>query len=172
LRKVQNGLRQHVNKFADENSRLGKNVDELKVNVFCFKETEQRLKDVTDDQNLNVNALVKLVHESQRIIDEKKELILRGIEMDLMSTLLKADRDDSGVYSQTEIKRLVIYMRGLPAVEINEELLAEALKNENGIVSMMKLVRDISKAGNQEGDHIFVIDTENEELQHRVLEKV
>ena len=165
-------MRQDVNKFADENGRLGKNVDELKVKVFCFKETEQRLKDVTDDQNLNVNALVKLVHESQRIIDEKKKVILRGIEVDLMNTLLKADRDDSGKYSHSEIKRLVIYLKGLPAVEVNEGLLTEALKNENCMVSIMNLVRDISKAGDQEGDHIFVIDTENEELHRRVLEKV
>ena len=169
---VQNKLRKDVNRFASENLNLGKHVDHIKVKVFMVQETEQRLKDVTKDQDLNVKKLIETVQQNKAILDAKRKTILLGIEEDLMEVLLKSDRDDSGDYTEREIKRMEIYMRGLPAVEVNEALLRKAIQNKNAIVSIMNLVRDIGLEGLQEGDRIFAIDTDNEELQAKILEEV
>lgn len=150
---MQNALRYEVAKFSNENKRLGKSIEDLKVKVFCLNETKQRLKELTQDQNLNVNALVELVHENQRIIDAKKKTLIVGIQQDLMESLLKADNDFSGDFSEREIKRMLNYLRGLPSVKVNEQLIAQAIKNDNCIVSMMNLVRAITKVRSNILDH-------------------
>jgi hypothetical protein len=169
---VQNELRQEVNYFAAQNCALEKSNEDLKLKAFFLQETEQRLKDITKDQNLNVKSLVNLVGENQIILDEKKKLVLKDIITDLMDTVLKCERDGSGDFSDKEVKRLLRFMKGLPAVRVNEELLKKALDRDRSILALMKLVHDIGLAGEQEGDHIFVIDMDDEKLQHAVMERV
>ena len=60
------------------------------------------------------------------------------------------------------------YMKGLPAVQVNEELLQAQLDKDNSVLALMRLITDIGEEGHQEGDKIFVIDTDDEELQARV----
>jgi hypothetical protein len=169
---IQNGLRQEVNYFAAQNCALEKSNEDLKLKVFCLQETEQRLKDITKDQDLNVKSLVNLVGENQIILDEKKELVMKDIITDLVATVIKCERDESGDFSDKEVQRLICYMRGLPAVRVNEELLKKAIEKDRSILALISLVRDISRAGEQEGDHIFVIDMGEEKLQDKVMEKV
>jgi hypothetical protein len=145
-------------------------VTELDVQVTTLRGTEQQLKDITHDQELNVKALVELIEENQEIIDEKKQTIRQEIIASLMDTVLKGERDQSGEFSDAEIQRLIIYMRGLPAVTINELLLRKAIKKNRSMLSIINLVRDISREGVQEGDNIFIIKEEDEELQARFIE--
>mmetsp|Transcript_14751 Transcript_14751/g.23239 ORF Transcript_14751/g.23239 Transcript_14751/m.23239 type:complete len:280 (-) Transcript_14751:100-939(-) len=171
LREVQNGLRADVNVFSGENKKLGSSIDELNVQAFCLKETEQRLKEVTKDQEINVKSLVSIVDENQDILDAKRKMILQDIISDLMDTVMKGETGEDNEFSKKEINRMMTYMRGLPAVEVNEELLRKAIEKSNSVLTVMNLINDIGEPGNQEGDQIFRIDTDDTELQERVLNR-
>ena len=147
---------------------MGTNIDELNVQNFYLKETEQRLRDVTGDQEVNVKALVSIVDENEEILKAKRKIILQDIISDLMEAVMKGDRSDDNILDKREMNRLMNYMKGLPAVQVNEELLQAQLDKDNSVLALMRLITDIGEEGHQEGDKIFVIDTDNEELQARV----
>jgi hypothetical protein len=168
---VQNGLREDVNRFSVQNVILSTSVDELKVQVFCLSETEQRLKDLTKQQDLNVKSLVGLVGESKQITEQMKKVIRLDVIAELIDVVLKGEKDESGDFSNKEIKRLVVYTRGLPAVKVNEEMLENAIRRDRSIFALMNLVLDIYRRGNQEGDQIFMIDETDPELQAHVSGK-
>jgi hypothetical protein len=165
---VQNGLREDVNRFSAQNIILSTSVDELKVQVFCLSETEQRLKDLTNQQDLNVKSLVGLVGESKQITEQMKKVVRLDIIAELIDVVLKGEKDESGDFSDKEIKRLIVYTRGLPAVKVNEEMLENAIRRDRSIFSLMNLVLDIYRSGHQEGDQIFMIDEIDPELQAHV----
>jgi hypothetical protein len=171
LNMVLNGLREDVNRFSLQNIRLSTSVDELKVQVFCLSETEQRLKDLTKQQDLNVKSLVGLVGESKQITEEMKKVIRLDIIAELIAVVLKGEKDESGDFSDKEIKRLVVYARRLPSVKVNEEKLENAIRRDRSIFALINLVLDIYRGGSQEGDQIFVIDETDPELQAHVSEK-
>ena len=86
---------------------------------------------------------------------------------DLLEVVMKVDNTEDNELSQKEINRLMVYMKGLPAVQVNEELLREQVNKDNSVLALMKLIHDIGDPGIQPGDKIFVIDTDNEELQEK-----
>lgn len=86
--------------------------------------------------------------------------------------LFKGEKDESGTFSDKEIRRLVVYMRGLPAVKVDEELLEKAIRKDRSMVSLINMVLDIYREGDQEGDRIFMIDDEDVELQTRFVSTI
>ena len=91
-----------MNELYASNQELSSQVEDLTLNVFCVKEAEARLKDLTHDQNLNVQNLVQLVHENQRVIDEKKKIMRQDCVATLIDLILQADRDDSGKFGKPQ----------------------------------------------------------------------
>ena len=160
-----------MNIFSVENKKLGTNIDELQQQNFFLKETEQRLKDTVGDQEVNVKSLVNIIDENEAILFQKRKIILQDIVSDLMDTVMKGDRSDDNELSKSEMNRMIHYMRGLPAVQINEELLQAKLEKDNSVLAIMELIQDIGEPGEQEGDAIFIIDTEDDELRDRVMNK-
>ena len=101
-----------------------------------------------------------------------KQCIKRGIVSQLIATALKTERDESGDYDDREIKRLMTYMRNLPAVTINEEKLQEALdKTNRSLPALINIIYDLRRGGQQIGGDIFIIDETNKELQDTIIKQ-
>lgn len=154
---VQNALRTMINEMALENTRLTALVEELSVRVFCLKEAEQRLKDITKDQNLNVKNIVNLIHEHDRIQKEKRRMIREDIVASVMREVLRADADESGAFDDKEIKRLLRYVKGLPNITVNERRLARAVRQDRALHSVLELVHDIGRSDLPAKKRIFLI---------------
>lgn len=163
-------MRKDINRFAVENTKLHASVEELKSELSGLKETEQQLEVIARAQDSNLKSLVKLVQENKITLQEMKQVVREDIIADIMGTGLKGERDGSGDFSDVEIKRLLLYMRGLPAVTVNEENLMLAVQKDRSILALFALIHDISTPGIQEGDNIFIINDENRELQTRFME--
>jgi hypothetical protein len=160
-------MRRDVNRFSVENIRLGASVNELTTRVAHLKDLEHTLEEIATGFNSNTQSLLTLVRENGLTLEEMKQVLRDDIVADLMNVVFMGERDQSGEFSDVEIQRLLQYMRGLPAVKINEKLLTQAIERDRTILSLLTLVRDIGVAGLQEGDNIFIIDDENTELQSR-----
>lgn len=158
-------MRRDVNRFSVENVQLAASVDELSTKVVLLKHSEQRLEEIAAEHNSNTQALLQIVQTNKVTLEEMKQVLREDIVAALMNVVFKGERDESGDFSDVEIQRLLQYMRGLPAVKINEEMLTQAIQRDRSILSLLNLVRDIGIAGVQEGDSIFIIDEESKELQ-------
>jgi hypothetical protein len=165
-------MRKDVNRFSAENNRLGVAIQGMNVELADLKQTEQRLEELTKEQDITVQSLVGLVEESKQVTEQMKEVVRLDIISDLMDVVLKGEKDESGTFSDKEIRRLVVYMRGLPAVKVNEELLEKAIRKDRSMVSLINMVLDIYREGDQEGDRIFTIDDEDGELQTRFVSTI
>lgn len=169
MREVHNRLRKHVNKIVVENGKLKDSVEELNGEVLNLKGSEERLKAISEEQGTDVESLLSLVKENGTIMRDMKRAVRDKIILELMTIAFQEERDRSGEFSDEELERLLQYMRFLPAVKINEELLKQALEKDRSIVLLLDLVSDIRETGVQAGDHIFDIDDEDDQLRSRFL---
>jgi hypothetical protein len=170
LREVHNGIRRDVLIFANENVQLTTSVSKLNYQVSGLQQQEAALSRCANEQSTNVQTLLGLVKENRQLLDETKETIRRDLIASLMGLVIKGEQDDSGDFSERETRRMIMYMRGLPAVQINEPLLRKAIKADNSALSIFHLVQDIGREGLQQGDNIFVIEDRNEKLLARLSE--
>eukprot|EP00934_Nitzschia_sp_Nitz4_P000820 Nitzschia sp. Nitz4//scaffold73_size107353//104613//105565//NITZ4_004336-RA/size107353-snap-gene-0.115-mRNA-1//-1//CDS//3329557524//820//frame0 len=167
LRFVHNKLRRSVNKMCVQNVRLTESVNRLDGEVSELKGSEEKLSLIAKENESNVKLVVELVKENGRIIQQKKKLLKQDLIAELMDTVMRGERDESGDFSDAEIQRLCRFMRALPAVKVNEELLNQAIQRDRSVWSILTLVGDILREGDQLGDQIFVIDGEDPDLQAR-----
>lgn len=165
LRQVHNWMRMDVNRFTVENIRLGSSMDKLTTKVALLRHSEQRLEEIARENNSNSQSLLRLVQTNSVTLEAMRQVLREDIVAALMNVAFQGERDESGEFSDVEIQRLLQYMRGLPAVKINEEMLTQAIQRDRSISALLNLVRDISVPGEQEGDSIFIINEENRELQ-------
>jgi D-mannonate dehydratase len=163
-------MRKDVNRFSEENIKLESNVNELTTEVTHLKKFERALEEIATEYNSNTQYLCQLVRENRVTLDEMKQVLRDDIVADLANVVFKGERDENSEFSDKEIQRLLVYMRSLPAVTINEELLKQAIQRDRSIFALLALVRDIGLAGVQAGDSIFMIDGDSTELQARFKE--
>eukprot|EP00934_Nitzschia_sp_Nitz4_P004813 Nitzschia sp. Nitz4//scaffold147_size54853//1198//2246//NITZ4_006606-RA/size54853-augustus-gene-0.3-mRNA-1//-1//CDS//3329536660//4803//frame0 len=171
LREVHNRVRRSVNQMARQNIRLTKSVTELKKRVTALQGSEQALNEIAQKQQSSVNQVLDVIKENERILNETRRIVKEDLMAELMDTIMKGESDESGSFSDVEIQRLLRYMRGLPAVRVNEELLTKAIQDDRSIFSLLNIIRDIAREGDQLGDRIFVIDHNDAELQARFIEE-
>jgi hypothetical protein len=153
-----------------ENIRLGNAVNELSSEAQRLVGVEEKLKEISTRQNSSSLALMELVRDNRLTLVEMRHVVRSDIVTALMEVIFKGERDQSGEFSDVEFERLLHYMRGLPAVTINEDLLSQAIQKDRSITALLALVRDISIAGDQHGDRIFSINESDRELQTRFIE--
>jgi hypothetical protein len=83
----------------------------------------------------------------------------------MMDVVLLTDRDESFEFSDKEINRLILRMKNLPAIKINEDKLRAQVEKERSFYSVIGLLQDINDETIAEEDHIFVVNEEEYEPQ-------
>lgn len=82
-----------------------------------------------------------------------------------MEIVLLEDRDESWEFSDKEINRLIMRMKNLPAIKVNEDKLRAQVQKQRSFYSVIGLLQDINDETIAEEDHIFVVNEEEYELQ-------
>lgn len=158
FRAIHNKLRKDVVVFADENVKLAAANDQLNLQVFMLKENEERFRVMAEEQNSNVQDLVRLVAENQGTINKMHKCLHSDIVESLINAAFEEERNEDGEFSDREIKRLVTRLRGMPAIKINEELLTKTIQADRSVMSLIEIIKDLDIEGVQLGDRIFIID--------------
>lgn len=83
----------------------------------------------------------------------------------MMEIVLLEDRDESWEFSDKEINRLIMRMKNLPAIKVNEDKLRAQVQKQRSFYSVIGLLQDINDETIAEEDHIFVVNEEEYELQ-------
>ena len=168
LRKIQNDLRKMVNDFAETNTKLSGNISRLQGQVTDLKDTESKLDAIAKKQGSSVDKLKNLVKENQRIIDEKHLLIKSDTMQAMMAIVLESDFDQSSDFSDKEVNRLVLRLKNLPAIKVNEEKLRAKLEKNRSLASVLGLLQDIDDDTIPKEEHIIVVNEDDYAAQDDV----
>jgi hypothetical protein len=157
-RELHNKLRKQVNTFAAANNALTAHVDQLENEAGSLKETGEKLDSLAIEQGTQAANLVTIVKANRAIIKKQKELIKADTMASIMSTVLRSDRDESWTFDDGEINRLVLFMKGLPAIVVNESILRQKLSADRSLFAVMELLREIEREDIPEAERVLVID--------------
>jgi alcohol dehydrogenase YqhD (iron-dependent ADH family) len=92
-------------------------------------------------------------------------LLVVTLSKAMMEIVLLEDRDESWEFSDKEINRLILRMKNLPAIKVNEDKLRAQVQKQRSFYSVIGLLQDINDETIAEEDHIFVVNEEEYELQ-------
>ena len=165
LRMVQNDLRDKVNEFSDINASLSGNVNKLTTECDGLKETEHKLDVMAKESGKSVDQLRDLVKENQVIIDEKKDLLQSDVVQAMIEVIMQSEGDESSEFSDREIQRLVLRMKNLPAIHVNEDLLKLKVKANRSLRAVIELVQDVENTDIPDEDRVFTINEEGYDPQ-------
>lgn len=146
-----------MNEFAAVNNVLTAHVDQLEDEADSLKETEGKLDSLAIEQGTNSANLVNIVQTNNVIIKKQKELIKADTMASIMSTVLRSDRDESRTFDDREINRLVLFMKGLPAIIVNESILRQKLSADRSLFAVMELLREIEREDIPEAERVLLI---------------
>jgi len=119
FRSLHNLLREKVNELMVENDILTKNVDRLEVSVTELEAVEKELSKLTNTDD--VDRLVHVVNESKRINDRMKKNTQAKIVQQLITTVLRTDKDLDLQISPAELKGLMLRLEHTPGFDFHKD---------------------------------------------------
>lgn len=158
LRQVQNDLRHKVNDFADLNVQLNANNTRLESELAPLKETEKKLEAIAEKNGSTVTKLRDLVKDNQETLDAMQETLKEDVLQDMMEAVLESERDEDGHFSDKELKRLLLRLKGLPSIDVNQDKFMERAKLNRSISDVFSMMKNIhAEDGAPKDERIFSI---------------
>lgn len=146
LRRVQNQLRKEVNRLSLENDKLTQNIDELEPQVEKLKRCQTEMEIIAQQQGSNVDSLVSLVNENQKLLDAMDKNVRASTAQILLKTVLLCDTDNSFHISDSETGLLILRIKNVEAVELDEDRLRQEIKQSGGdlgsVLDILKSMAD------------------------------
>ncbi|KAL3916162.1 MAG: hypothetical protein SGARI_008018, partial [Bacillariaceae sp.] len=144
-----NELRHKVNDFAEENDKLTATVSNLQGELVPLKQTEEELRVLAEKNGTTVDKLSGLVKTNKVVQTEMKLNLRADVLMSMMDVVLEADRSEDGVFSEREIQGLILRLRMLPTIEMNQELFKKELvkitSTKEQLSQLLKLMEQINE---------------------------
>eukprot|EP00567_Pseudictyota_dubia_P000870 CAMPEP_0197465204 /NCGR_PEP_ID=MMETSP1175-20131217/64416_1 /TAXON_ID=1003142 /ORGANISM="Triceratium dubium, Strain CCMP147" /LENGTH=170 /DNA_ID=CAMNT_0043001211 /DNA_START=1056 /DNA_END=1568 /DNA_ORIENTATION=+ len=161
-----NRLRENINRQREINDGLAEQNDELRVQVEKLEEVEEGLSAIVTRQGRNVEAFVEAVKANQAVLDSMKDLIKAKILQDLVTVVLKADRDRNSKIDPGEIGMLVVLLKHAHGVTLNEERFRNKIsENGDSIEAVLGACRDLLSA-ESDGSGIITVDPKKVHLSN------
>lgn len=163
FREQQNRLRNTVNGVAAENVKLTKNVDALEGNVNKLEEVEKNLSKLANTDN--IGRLVQVVKETKKINEKIKMHLQARISQDIITTVLRCDRDGNLVLNEREMSGLCFRLKNSPGYDFNEERFKKVIGKKDhadgySIGQIMEVIRNLLDDDVPEEETIFKLKPE------------
>jgi len=160
LRAFANNIRDQVNQLQGENDFMALRNDELRVRVDDLKEKEQRLGEILAKQSMTVADFRRSIKENNKIVNDIKERLETTILHDLISQVLRADRDADFVIDLDEVNDLCSRFENFTGIRFDEAQFRIMMeKREYGIAGILDIVDNIFDKSIEEEEKIFRIET-------------
>lgn len=140
---MQNDLRHTVNDFADENVKLKNNNIRLEAELVPLKETEAKLEAIAEKSGSDANKLRDMVKDNQATLDAMNLALKEDVIQDMMEAVLQSERDVDGHFSDAELKRLMLRLKGLPSIQVDQDKFLERTKIHRSISDVLKVMKTI-----------------------------
>lgn len=146
LRAMNNKLREDANNLTEEVDILSEEIDILEPEADRAAAVEEQLRDVCDRQEVNVNKLVDLVKENEVILQKMRDNLRQRIVQDIITIVVKSDRDNDQTIDRSEAKTLALRIRlSLQeyGVEFNSEKFLKAIGSNATVQGVIAIVQKL-----------------------------
>jgi len=121
------------------------NVDQLEVQVQRVQQAEMELSKITKGCTDNTDELTRIVRDNERLVKRQSELAHEEFQQQIVTTLLKSDRDGDMKVTAREVNVLIARFKGNRGLQFDADKLRTSIENSDGsIKSIMDLLRDIN----------------------------
>lgn len=111
LRAMNNKLREDANNLEDAVDELAGEIDILAPEADRAASVEEELRGIAERQEVNVNKLVELVKENGEILAKMRDNLRQRIVQDIITIVVKSDRDNDQTIDKSEAKTLALRIR-------------------------------------------------------------
>lgn len=147
FREIHNKLRQNVNKISMENDDLERQTTRLHQKAERVKMVESNLDRIVAKQGGSVDQFVNLVKENGVLQQQMGELLTAQVAQQLMSSIVRADRDQDFDIEDQEVDQLIFQIRAIRGVDqIDENQLRMVLKKTKGLEAVINVIHDMMMA--------------------------
>lgn len=161
-----NELRGHINELHHQNDILSASVDKLEENVGALEGVENALSNAAVAAQTNVDRLVHCVQENARLQKLIMENMRRKVMQDVLSIVVKADRNRDYTLNRVEIEMLIFRLNTLQSVEFHEDNFRKMLKGKKilTVTEVMEMLRNLMSEELPPDEAIFSI---KEDVLHK-----
>jgi len=133
FREVHNALRQDVTRIGNENDDLARQTGRLSEKAARVELVESNLDKMVSTQGQSVTSFCALVKENKGIQQKQQDLVVAQVAQQLMTSIVRADRDGDFTISEQEVTQLLFSIKAIKGVEnIDEAALKTLLLSGNG----------------------------------------
>lgn len=153
-----NDMRDNVNEFMRQNNVLTHKVNELSQNVSELEQVEKDLGKLANTEN--VERLTEVVLETKRLNAEMKKIMEASIIQQMITTVIRTDRDLDLKIGPVELKRLMMRLDQKPGFDFNQEKFIAMLGDTTQpvpIERIMDVIRNLKDPKLKKEDSVFVI---------------
>lgn len=158
FRDLHNLLRKKVNELMVQNDVLTNNVNRLAGSVSELEQVEQELAEIADTDN--IDRLVFVVSETKRINEKMKKNVQAKIVQQLITTVLRTDRDLDLKIGPRELKNLMLRLDHSAGFDFHQENFLNLLGNTNEpvpIEKIMGVIRNLKDDSVPESMNVFTV---------------
>lgn len=174
LRSMNNKLREDANNLGEEVDVLSGEIDILEPEADRAAAVEEELRSIADKQEVNVNKLVELVKENEMILSKMRDNLRQRIVQDIITIVVKSDRDNDQTIDRNEAKTLALRIRiSLQeyGVEFNSDKFLKAIGSDatvQGVIAIVQKLLPSDKANDsddesEDSDYDSDADSDDEE---------
>lgn len=146
---MHNALRADIERMTLENQDLESQILRLAKKSEQVQVVEAKLQNIVATQGSSVGSLINLVKENGRILVQMDELLMAQVTQQLMTTVVRSDRNQDFQINQDEIESLILQIRAINGVDLDERKLRVALQGNKGIDALFDLIKEM-KATNKD----------------------
>jgi hypothetical protein len=158
-----------VNDLSEENNKLVLNVSRLEGELLPLSEIEMKLKAIADKNGVTVEKFKGLLKMNQQTLKAMRDNLEAGVFVSMIDVVLEADRSEDGIFSEREIQGLVLRLKMIENIEMNEELfkaeLASMQTEKQQYSAILKLMEQIHEDDMAEEKRVF-------KLSRKALESI
>mmetsp|Transcript_9100 Transcript_9100/g.14107 ORF Transcript_9100/g.14107 Transcript_9100/m.14107 type:complete len:276 (+) Transcript_9100:195-1022(+) len=132
LREVHNQIRQEANVLQEQNQELQGSVTSLETKVEKLRAVENNLQNICDAQGSSTTEFMTLLDEQREIIAEMHHHLEAEVVQNLLTAVMKSDRDRDFIIDPEEIRYLMLRLEHSSAGIVVHEDAFKALLERKG----------------------------------------
>jgi len=146
-------MQDEMNEFKNTGEELSNTVNELGDVAGKLEDTEQAFDLITQTQGQNIEKVEEQVNENKELLKQYRANLRTVVLSSLLSTIINNDKDGDFKIDGDELPPLIIQMKNIEGVKLNEERFRELIEKTGGeISSVMEIVKDLLRKEDAEAE--------------------
>jgi hypothetical protein len=129
-----------------------------------LKETEAKLEAIAVKSGSTVEKLKELIKSNQITLDHMKVTLGDDVLASMVNIVLDAEASGDGKFSEKEIQKLILRLKMLPTIQMNEERFKEHLAgmtdSKRQLACTMRLMEQIQHDDVPEEERVFSLSSD------------